>query len=188
MNKTCVLAFAAILVLPGLACSFAIDLGGPGETLLAPTATTRSTAVPPPPQRPTEAPTSTPGADVRYLSCIGEVEEDLELWQDDAALAMQAGRDAPNVFCVEVRRLSIQRRIGEIRTAHESCPVPSDPHVERARQLYGDALAELVEAADCYITYCAQADLWDVDMLAQGHAHLHEANVYFDQIVLELEQ
>lgn len=121
---------------------------------------------------PADTPEPTPAgsaADYGYRLCFQDVAKGSMELAEDLRFAIPIGTDDASALCEAVAGLDLQRRTAELRTAHQNCSMPSDPHLQAARRHLDSGLAERIEASDCIERYCAGGK--DVSWLAEANTH-----------------
>lgn len=191
MERKWTTLLAMALLVPVLACSFSVDLGS--ESQASPAAHVPAPVVPSP-TRTRVAPSPTPRAPSRdegYELCLVEILEGLDEWNNDLVLVYATGRDDAKAFCVEFVKLRLNSGIQDLGAAHQDCPSPSDPGLQRAKEHLDQALAHYNEAADLFWEYCGQPALLSDESLAlfaQAVDQQVEAGGYLDQAFEEIAQ
>jgi hypothetical protein len=112
-------------------------------------------------------------ANYGYRLCFQDVAAGSVELVEDLGLAISSGTDDPLASCEEAARLQLQRRAAELRTAHQNCPVPLEPHLQAARRYLDSGLAESIEASDRIEVYCAGSK--DAYWLGEASTHLDRA-------------
>ncbi len=125
---------------------------------------------------PADTPEATPAggaADYGYRLCFQDVAKGSTELVEDLRFAISIATDDPSALCEGVAGLDLQRRTAELRTTHQSCPVPAEPHLQAARRYLDSRLAESIEASDCIEQYCAGSK--DAHWLGEATSHLDRA-------------
>ena len=113
-------------------------------------------------------------ADYGYRLCYEDIAAGALVLVDDLGFAGPGGTEDPVASCEEVAGLQLQSRALELRTAHQNCPEPSDPHLQTARQYLHSGLTESSEAGDCLERYCAGSR--DSGWLSEASSHVGRAS------------
>lgn len=112
-------------------------------------------------------------ADYGYRLCFQDVAAGSTELMEDLDLVASIDTEGPLDVCETLEGLGLQRRAAEMRTCHQDCPAPSDPHLQAARRYLDSGLAETIEAGNCIDRYCA--DTLNASWLGEASAHLERA-------------
>lgn len=116
--------------------------------------------------------TALSSADYGYRLCLQDVAAGSMELVEDLGLVASMGTDGQSAVCAAAARLDLQRRVADLRRAHENCPLPLDAHLQAAHSYYDSGLAEYGQAADSIGRHCAGGS--DIDLLDEAITHANQ--------------
>jgi hypothetical protein len=125
------------------------------------------------------------------MQCGLGILDRLAEWGNGVALAHVKGRDNPNGFCVEFVALQLDDVIQDLAAAHQECPLPEDPALQRETEQMDEALAHYNQATDPFWEYSTQPYLLSSEamaFLARGVEEEGEGDDHLDQLLEEMNQ